>query len=450
MNPQARTTLTVLVTTLLSLSVYSQTTCSSPTIAPAACSGGNGAATNGVNINGGNTYWFSAGPSTFSSLNLSGGTLRICGNLTVTSMNINSGTIIIEQGGIFSISGSFNVGNLTIINRGTLNINGSLTLQGTASTIYNDLSTSYLSITGNLVVNNASGIINRGIFAINGSLTLQGSGNNLCLQDNAIFNVGTFTNDVTNSITYAGNGASACFSVSGSATLNNALTASNKISVCKSSSAPSTGWGAAIVTNGCTSCATILALTINDLTAARRGDNIMLQWTTRGAIHEGDIFYVERSMDGSNFEVLASVTARDDQSIYTATDNTLAAPKQYYRIRTVTSAGNKVYSIIALANTGLTEEQPFSVYPNPINPNGKLYIRLTDVSAGRTTGITTGAMAHLSLLDATGRTVGMQDNALSQGDNVLSWRLPNLHPGVYFLRVVYPGGNPRYSPVTIL
>ena len=251
----------------------SQTACSSSTIAPAACSGGNGAATSGVNINTGNTYWFSGGPTTFASLNLSGGTLRICGNLTITSMTINSGTLIIEQGGILNISGSFNVGNLTIINRGSLTITGSLVLQGTASTIYNDLTTSYLTITGSLTVNNASAIINRGIFTITGSLTLQGTGNVVCLQNNSIFNVSTLTNNVSNSITYAGNGTTACFSVSGSASLNNALTASPNVTICNSSGTPATGWGSATVITHCTSCGVVLLLPAPDTTAANPGAN---------------------------------------------------------------------------------------------------------------------------------------------------------------------------------
>lgn len=440
---QARPILSVLImTALLSFHAQSQTACNSPALAATACSGGNGAATNGANINSGNIYWFSGGPSTFSSLNLSGGTLRICGNLTVTSMIINSGTLVIEQGGILNISGTFNISNLTLINRGTLNINGSITLQGTASTIFNDLSTSYLSINGSLVINNASAIVDRGIFTINGSLTLQGSGNTICLQNNAIFSVSTFTNNVANSITYAGSGASACFSVSGSATLNSSFTASNKISVCKTASASSTGWGSAIVVNGCTSCATILALTIDDLVAARKLGDIVLQWSTRGAIHEGDIFFVERSLDGSGYETITSVTARDDVSTYTAIDHNLTAPKQYYRIRTVTASGNTVYSIVALAGTGITEEQPFTVYPNPSGPNGRVNIRLT--------GNTAGATSNVSLMDATGRIVQYAKYPLSPGSNVLTLRLQHLPPGVYFLRVTCPDSDPRYSPVTIL
>jgi hypothetical protein len=357
-------------------------------------------------------------------------------------MTINSGYLIVESGGNLTITGSFAVGGLTIINRGTLTINGNLTLQGTVSAIWNDLTTSYFSISGALVVNNASTIVNRGIFTVSGSLTLQGTGNTVCLQDNSIFNVSTLTNNVTNSFTYAGSGSQACLSISGTASLNNALTASSKISACYSSSTHTTGWGSAQVTYGCSSCATILALTISDLTAARQGSSIALQWTTRGVLHNGDIFYVERSTDGSHFYAFTSVEAKDDRSSYSAADNLLTAPEQYYRVKTVTSAGITVYSTIALAATGIAAASPFTIYPNPVGPNSALYIRLT---ADAATGI-----AHLYLLDAAGRTVRIKNNPLTPGANLLSWDLQSLRPGIYFLKIVYADGKDLHSTVTVL
>src|SRR6185295_16952029 len=76
-----------LIPCLIIISKLSYAQCGAAPIAATACTGGNGAATNGVNINGGNTYWFSGGPSTFGSINLNGGTLRVCGQLTITSLN---------------------------------------------------------------------------------------------------------------------------------------------------------------------------------------------------------------------------------------------------------------------------------------------------------------------------------------------------------------------------
>jgi hypothetical protein len=431
--------ITAVTTACLSFSLpsYSQTTCGSPAIAAAACSGGNGAASGGTNINTGNTYWFSGGPTTFSSLNLSGGTLRICGNLTVTSMTINGGNLIIEHGGILNISGSFNVSGLTIINRGTLTITGGLTLQGTVSTIWNDLTTSYLTITGSLTINNGSSIINRGLFTINGSLTLQGSGNKVCLQDNSIFTVSTLVNNVTNSLTYAGSGAKACLSVSGSASLNNALTASSNINVCKSSSGTSGNWGSATVISSCSSCGVILPLTVSDLTATSQGGGIMLRWTTHGAIHDGDLFYVERSTDGTRFDVITTVKARDDQFIYTAMDNTITAPQQYYRIRTTS-----IYSPITIVSTDITDGRAFTIYPNPIKTNSTLYIKLDQNAAAN--------IPHLLLLDAAGRTIRINNDPQTNSNQLLRWDLQGLRPGIYFLKIIRPGSKDLNATLTVL
>jgi len=306
--------------------------------------------------------------------------------------------------------------------------------------IWNDLTTSYLTITGSLTINNASAIVNRGIIAINGSLTLQGTGNVVCLQNNAIFSVSTLTNNVANSFTYAGNGAKACLSVSGSASLNNALTASSNITVCKSSSSSSTGWGSATVLNGCSSCATVLSLTITDLKATRQSGNIMLQWTTSGAIQYGDLFYVERSTDGSHFYPFTSIEAKDGQFSYTVSDDAITAAEQYYRIRTVTLAGNTVYSIIVVTTTLSGGQTPFIVYPNPVHPNGTLNIALTDA----------GGITHLSLTDAVGRIVRKKIFPLINGSNLLRWDLQGLRPGIYFIRIARSGNSDLYSAVTVL
>lgn len=76
-----------------------QAQCASPPAA-GACSGGNGEATNGVNINSGQTFWYAATGTFPSGVNLiTGGTLRVCGNLTLSTITFNGGNIIIEAGG---------------------------------------------------------------------------------------------------------------------------------------------------------------------------------------------------------------------------------------------------------------------------------------------------------------------------------------------------------------
>src|SRR5271154_2858763 len=76
--------------------------CSPSAPAAAACSGT--LVTNGANINSGTYYWPTGAPGTVSGLNFGGGTLRVCGTLTISSMNFTSGTIIVESGGSLIIN----------------------------------------------------------------------------------------------------------------------------------------------------------------------------------------------------------------------------------------------------------------------------------------------------------------------------------------------------------
>lgn len=127
--------------------------CTASPVAASACSGGNGAATEGVNINSGNTYWVS-GSSVFSNIYLNGGTLHICGDLTLSTLSYNSGMLIVENGGSLSIStlaSPYLNGNVLIINRGVINISGSITFQNSNNAVYNELSTSTLNVSGEAI-----------------------------------------------------------------------------------------------------------------------------------------------------------------------------------------------------------------------------------------------------------------------------------------------------------
>ncbi|HWB92387.1 MAG TPA: G8 domain-containing protein, partial [Puia sp.] len=207
---------------------YVQAQCAAAPIAAAACSGGNGAATNGVNINSGNTYWVNT-PTTLTSVNLSGGTLRICSDLTVSTLNYNSGYLVVENGGTLSIGalGSTNLnGNIAIINRGSITIPGNITFQNSGNYIYNDLSTSVFTFSGKVTVNSGGlTLINRGVMNIT-ELYYQGAAGSttagICLGPQSITAINKLTNLTANSFTFSGAG-SACVNVGVSAQLTSAL-----------------------------------------------------------------------------------------------------------------------------------------------------------------------------------------------------------------------------------
>jgi hypothetical protein len=127
---------------------HSFSQCAAAPIAAATCSGGNGAASSGLTIGAGTVYWVNSN-TTFSTLTLNGGTLRVCGDLTISTLNFSSGKLVVGNGGLVIIqafTSNFLGGNVVFINRGTIEITSSFTLQNAGNAIYNDLSTSVLEI----------------------------------------------------------------------------------------------------------------------------------------------------------------------------------------------------------------------------------------------------------------------------------------------------------------
>lgn len=418
---------------LAGLSRQGHAQCGAAPIAAAACSGGNGAATDGVNINSGNTYWVSS-TSIFSTINLNGGILRICSTLIVSTLNFNSGTLIVENGGSLSLSGlPFLNGNTTIINRGTISIAGNITVQNSNNLIYNDLSTSVFSVGGSLIVNSSTTVIvNRGIMNLS-SLNYQGAVGGFCVQDQSITSIGVLTNNTTNGFTYSGLGSPACINVTGGATLNHALTGSSKIHVCQGGGASVTGsggWGSASVTTGCSSCAVVLPLDIEDFTATAQGGIVQLRWLSGLGTVDNGVYYAEKSTDGVNFETIGSVAASSGESVYTFADVNITAAKLYYRIRAVNTTGVALYSPVVVIETAVDGQ--LQLFPNPAGPNTTITLVIPSSS---------NTDASISLIDMAGQVLNTKTVPLTTGSTTLSWNLRNLAAGIYLVRIALPASN---------
>jgi hypothetical protein len=81
---------------------------------------------NNTFINSGSTYYYSGASATRSGETLNGGNIYVCGNLTLTTLTLYSGNIIVEPGGSLTINDNSNGAiQATIVNYGTLAINAS-------------------------------------------------------------------------------------------------------------------------------------------------------------------------------------------------------------------------------------------------------------------------------------------------------------------------------------
>lgn len=369
---------------LLSNRIMAQCAPTAPAVA--ACSGGNGAGSNGVNINGGQTFWFTGGPTTWSSgINLNGGTFRVCGNLTLNSLNFNSGTIIIESGGTLTVnlgSSLFLNGNSSICNRGTFTLNTNLIMQNANNTIWNIGSAASFTVTGQIEINSAtSKVINNGGSVTAGSILVQGSSSvgAVCMTDGSCFTfnggANSIINNFTNGWTFSGTG-NAVVTYNGNAQLNNSFTAHNNIIICKNAGATTSGgsgWGAAtLAPSPCSSCLIAITLPIELLyfTSIKCGNDICFHWATETESNN-DYFTIEYSENGIDFFSLIEIDGSGNST--SKIEYTKQIPANlintnleiiYFRLKQTDFNGQISYSNITAFVNEIRLDQ-VSIYPNP-------------------------------------------------------------------------------------
>jgi hypothetical protein len=133
-----------------------------------------------------------------------------------------------------------------------------------------------------------------------------------------------------------------------------------------------------------------LPITLLSFTGTLKGNNALLEWSTSSELNSKE-FQLEKSNDGINYHVLATIPAAGISSIekkYSYLDIE-ATDINYYRLKMVDIDGlNKRSNVVVVKNSGLT--QSISAVNNPFTdyisirfsklPKGELTIRLVDLS----------------------------------------------------------------------
>lgn len=432
--------LTLLVLTGLTHDLHAQ--CATPP-ATGACSGGNGQATDGVNINSGQTYWYS-GIGTFpNGVNLNaGGTLRICGKLTLSNLNFNGGNIFIESSGSLTINGGGALGmngNSVISNRGELVINKSIVMQNANNVLFNASANAVFTMNGGaytMDINSATSMfINNGTAYIN-TLFVQGSASSMavCLGVNSCTNLTNLNNNLTNSF----NAPSGLGVVryTGNAALNNNLTNSANVVVCRATGATTSGpanFGRATVVNNCASCASALILPIELLffEGKQEKQTIGLSWATATELNN-DFFTPEKSTDGIKWDALGTVPGAGSSIHplqYTFKDNRPEEGVQYYRLKQTDYDGTFTFSVaIGINFEGSASVNSILIYPNP-NSSNQLNFRGIDADIPYT----------LEVKKMTGELL------YTQSVHAHSMALPDFEKGIYLI-TMHTGG--KFDPKT--
>ncbi len=398
-----------------------------------------------TNINTGQEYFFT-GSGTINSVNINGGILRICGNLSLTNLNFNNGSIIVEPSGSLNYAGSAatvtssnqeitNYGTLMMTQNYQLNNNSFLVNHGTLDMSLTDFLTATPLIIGSpdaFLVNEPSGLfnlptlnaninsafINRGTSQF-GNLTINSQGS-VCMGAGSVIITNNITNNPANSISVES--GMACISYNGQAVMNNQLSNTSSLFVCRlagsQNPAPSS-FGSATVLNPCTSCQVALPVSLVSFTGSPIDNGYLLQWTTASEDNVQS-FIIESSEDGTNFQPLGEVNANNRPSSYTF--DASIQTKTFFRLKMVDIGGSFKYSAILLAMPSIKSNQ-LIISPNPVESDhvDLIFTLLSDVNG------------QLSMTDMTGQVVKQQSLQLKEGSSSIRWSLNIVPAGIYLL-----------------
>ncbi len=170
-----------------------------------------------------------------------------------------------------------------------------------------------------------------------------------------------------------------------------------------------------------------LPIELVTFTANIQREDVLLNWSTASEINN-DRFVVERSLDGKTFTALSSIPGNGTTNSlheYSWTDHRPGPSQWYYRLKQLDLDGRFAYSPIVTVN--LEGKSTVSrVYPNPISGN--------TITLQRQASREGEMQVDIIALDQS----AIQHQFLHQqkGGNLWEIPLPDIQPGIYFLRLM--------------
>jgi len=355
---------------------------------------------NNMNISSGVTFGICGNSNvllSYTNISISGGTLKVCGNASISG-NINNGVIIVACGATLNITSGITLnGNLGIVNYGTVIVTGNMTFQNNNNYFYNESNSSRLYVSGDLSFPQNNGqsayLKNNGYISVSNNFNAN-DGGYTCLGPKSriecnnlyyIINCG----GPSNRFTYNGSSDPAIIRYNNINRLKASLTTSDLIHICRAPSA-NTIWlgggcgsiGNAVVINSAptipnpaatsfcavSNCFNILPISLIDFTGTslKNGDN-KISWTTSSEINN-DYFTLERSLDGTEWAEVTKITGagNSNQTLnYSTVDENPYPEITYYRLKQTDFNGEFEYSEITSVNNENLETLALKTYPNP-------------------------------------------------------------------------------------
>jgi hypothetical protein len=429
-------------------------------VAPAApaCTGTEPLLTNDETLPDGTTKWYYGPAVTMNSLTLNGGTLVVCGDLTIDKFYIDSGTVYVRPGARFVIgsgigSGLMLKGNSSFYNYGTFEIQRNLSLENGYATaakpnrVINASLTSVFRMANQyLVINNAfSWFVNNGSAECWGIITdQQASPRSVCLGNHSSTQMAILINKVAN--TYVVPTGVACVRVFQLSQFFGRLTGNSGLLACLGASHHSdTGcipfgcqpnnWGSAQVFTNCTDCSTLISLGLQftSFTAAAGTGMNKLSWQINTAV-PGGFFRIRRSTDGVHFYTIDSVAANENSTNnFTSLDKYPSPGTNYYMINYTNPNGSPSATNVVKV---ISNKQPgFTIFPVPFNDK---------FTISYPPGVTP---EKIILTDMTGRNIGFRHSIRERSQLIEVTVVEKMEAGIYIVHLLT---NKKYMAQTIL
>lgn len=170
-----------------------------------------------------------------------------------------------------------------------------------------------------------------------------------------------------------------------------------------------------------------LAVIFSGTKAFEKNNGVQIEWTN---LAEKDVvnYIIERSLNGRDFSKLGTQSPLGNQSnkaAYNAFDASPGGGINFYRIKAEQSTGKAVYSIVLSITPG-KKNQPFNLYPNPVNGK-QVVVSLPLAMKGK---------YNLRIMNTYGQVVFAQ-SIISQGSAMTqALDLPlSITPGVYHMEL---------------
>jgi hypothetical protein len=159
-------------------------------------------------------------------------------------------------------------------------------------------------------------------------------------------------------------------------------------------------------------------------------NTVSVNWITASE-HNSDYYTVEKSRDGSTWNVLKTIQAAGNSTQlinYSVADVSDINGTVYYRLSQYDIDGaSKMYDIVSM-NCFAEKELTLQTYPNP--SNGQFTVKIENVVEGSYT---------LGITDLQGITIDQQMIQLETGTTVVKLNPANVQPGVYMLQFMQNG-----------